>query len=166
MSEEWRPIPGFENYQISNQGRLSFDGFYIDGRKKSKRVSKAKSHEICLRKDGENHWFRRAQLVLLAFVGAPASKELYNARHLDDNPDNNNLSNLSWGTASDNHDDAVRNGKHAIKGTQEALKYAIKLKGVPRSEEIKKKISHTKRSFPERQRYGGKKDSKTGRWVS
>lgn len=49
-------------------------------------------------------------LILEAFVG-PCPPGMM-SRHADDDPSNNNLSNLSWGTRSDNSYDAVRNGKH------------------------------------------------------
>lgn len=56
-------------------------------------------------------WQRVHRLVLLAFVGeCPPGHE---CRHLDDNPKNNNLSNLCWGTRQDNRTDMVRNGKSA-----------------------------------------------------
>ena len=49
-------------------------------------------------------------LVLEAFQG-PRPEGLV-ARHLDDNPLNNTVENLVWGTQSENVLDAVRNGTH------------------------------------------------------
>lgn len=49
-------------------------------------------------------------LVLEAFVG-PCPPGMM-ARHLDDDPTNNSLGNLCWGTRSENSHDAVRNGRH------------------------------------------------------
>ncbi len=155
-AEIWKRIPNFENYKISNRGRLKL---------KNGCVSNSNSGNVALRKGGKNHWFKRAQLVLLAFRGAPRAEAEWNARHLDDNPTHNWLSNLAWGTHKDNHNDAVRNGKHATKGSLEAHKYSIHLKGVPRSQAVKDKISQTKQTHPERI-YKGKQDPKTGRWVS
>jgi HNH endonuclease len=51
-------------------------------------------------------------LVLTAFVGpSPPGCE---GLHGDDNPTNNDISNLRWGTRSDNLHDAVRNGKRSL----------------------------------------------------
>lgn len=51
-------------------------------------------------------------LVLEAFVGpCPDGRECC---HADDNPSNNRLDNLRWGTRSDNLLDAVRNGKKPV----------------------------------------------------
>ena len=48
------------------------------------------------------------RLVLLAFAG-PCPKGM-ECRHLDGNPQNNNFSNLCWGTHQENMDDRVRHG--------------------------------------------------------
>ncbi len=59
-----------------------------------------------------NHKWRRVHhLVLLTFVGeCPPGQE---CRHLNDNPTDNNLTNLCWGTRLENRADMVRNGKSA-----------------------------------------------------
>lgn len=49
------------------------------------------------------------RLMLLALVGPPPAAE-YRALHYDDNPHNNVLANLYWGTMSENAFDRVRNG--------------------------------------------------------
>jgi hypothetical protein len=50
-------------------------------------------------------------LVLKTFVGeCPEGME---CRHLDDNPSNNRLSNLCWGTKKENAGDRIRNGHNA-----------------------------------------------------
>lgn len=62
--------------------------------------------------DGEKRRkdFKVAHLVLNTFKGPPPSKEQNCCRHLDDNQDNNKLSNLCWGTHKQNAADRVRNG--------------------------------------------------------
>lgn len=57
---------------------------------------------------GQNR--RVGSIVLEAFVGArPNGMECC---HADDDPWNNHLANLRWGTHSDNAHDRVRNGRH------------------------------------------------------
>src|SRR5690606_11217835 len=54
--------------------------------------------------------YRVHRLVMEAFVGPlPEGMEV---RHLDDDPDNNALSNLVYGTRSENLEDRVRLGTH------------------------------------------------------
>ena len=51
------------------------------------------------------------RLILETFVGpCPDGME---CRHLDGNPTNNNLSNLKWGTHSENVQDSIRHGTYA-----------------------------------------------------
>jgi len=50
-------------------------------------------------------------LVLLTFVGEPPP-EKPNALHRDDNALNNRLTNLRWGSLSENSNDSVTNGAH------------------------------------------------------
>lgn len=55
--------------------------------------------------------FRLHNLLLMAFVGP--RPEGFLGRHLDDNKNNNAVSNLAWGTHKDNAEDCVRNGRRA-----------------------------------------------------
>jgi len=52
------------------------------------------------------------QLLAMAFVPNPNNYEI--VRHLDDNKDNNCLSNLKWGTIKENIEDAIRNNVFKI----------------------------------------------------
>lgn len=63
---------------------------------------------VGLKRIGHNIPLLVHRLVLEAFVGpCPGGME---CRHLDGNPRNNNLSNLKWGTRSENQQDSVRHG--------------------------------------------------------
>lgn len=56
------------------------------------------------------------RLVAQAFIPNPDNLPI--VRHLDDNPKNNHVENLAWGTQSDNMFDAARNGlNHETKKT-------------------------------------------------
>jgi hypothetical protein len=100
---EWRDVVGYEgSYQVSDDGQvyslisekvlIPYDGDYqsVNLLGKTKRVHR---------------------LVAEAFLGLP---DLPYVRHLDDNPKNNTVGNLAWGTISDNQQDAVRNGKNPL----------------------------------------------------
>lgn len=113
MTEIWRPIPGQSGYEVSDLGRvlthkpcrnlptprlmkvrLDSHGYPIVGLTTGRTTRKFKVHS----------------LVLLAFVGPRPSGA--DARHLDGSRDNNRLSNLSWGSRSDNLRDSVGHGTH------------------------------------------------------
>jgi hypothetical protein len=114
-TEQWRDIPGFRGYQVSNLGKLrscwSRNGSRIltatwrplktsPGKKghRRTRLFNGISQKDC--------WIHR--LVLEAFVGpCPPGKR---ACHRNDVPDDNRLENLYWGTQKENMADKKRNG--------------------------------------------------------
>ncbi len=104
--EQWRPIPGWEGlYQVSDHGRVRS--------LRTGKILKAgmnRRHRHVALCSGGGKSFRVHRLVMEAFVGPlPEGMEV---RHLDDDPDNNRLSNLVYGTRSENMLDRVRNGTH------------------------------------------------------
>lgn len=66
---------------------------------------------VTLFRDGKRKPMTVHTLVLETFV-APRAEGMYGC-HRDDNPDNNCLENLYWGTQRQNIQDAVRSGRHA-----------------------------------------------------
>lgn len=112
--EEWHAVIGYEGcYEVSNLGRVrSLDR--SDGRRHIKgRVLKARRlpngrQRVSLSKEGRIVDAYIYRLVLEAFVGpCPPGME---ALHWDDDPNNNALYNLRWGTRTDNMRDMSRNG--------------------------------------------------------
>lgn len=100
--EEWRDIEEFKGlYQVSNYGRIRSVERHIYTRTYPSQIIKPlvrnnNSLQVGLRKPGKNQVHRSvAKLVLLAFVGEPP-KWSKQAKHLDGNPNNNNLNNLEW----------------------------------------------------------------------
>lgn len=85
-------------------------------RRKSKILSPRKAQSghlfVALRADDVRTSWAVHVLVLTAFVG-PRPEGLFGC-HWDDNPANNHLENLRWGTRSENVKDSVRNGAHAM----------------------------------------------------
>lgn len=64
------------------------------------------------------------RLVLLAYVGLPAPGQV--TRHLDGNPGNNAISNLAWGTESENAQDRIRHGRHnGLLGKRRVVRLSI-----------------------------------------
>lgn len=122
VDERWLPIPGCDGYEASSQGRIRS---YLKIRRLrsgygSERVIGDTPMLIRLHKNrfGRVHCsIRRAgrmvtcdvhPLILLAFVG-PCPPEM-ECRHGDDDPSNNCISNLCWGTRLENVADRHRNG--------------------------------------------------------
>ena len=107
MAERWLPVPGFSGYQISDEGRVHS--------LKSGQILKpflvTSGHlAVGLYRDRIKHTLNVHTLVAKAFVGPrPADQEV---RHLDGDHTHNALSNLDYGTRSENVLDRVRHGVH------------------------------------------------------
>lgn len=125
MSEQWRPVVGFEGfYSVSDHGNVRSEYRLVTyaGRwgKETTRpyyerlmgisLDSAGYPRVRLCRGGRVATHRVHALVLEAFHPKPELRSTPHVRHLDDNKQNNHLSNLAWGTASDNAADAVRNG--------------------------------------------------------
>jgi hypothetical protein len=116
-AERWLPIPGHDGYEVSDHGRVrSLDRAVLckNGRLMRLRGKLLKPQA----RTGGHMWIQFGpearsvhSLVLEAFVG-PRPTDLV-ACHWDDVPSNNHLSNLRWGSLSDNMRDRIRNGKHS-----------------------------------------------------
>ncbi len=102
--EQWRPVPRFPGYLVSSLGRV-YSG--RSGKCLAPQASNKGYLRVALRRDGETHLRHVHRLVLVAYVGpCPDGHE---SLHHDDDPSNNRLTNLRWGTRSENRHDAVRN---------------------------------------------------------
>jgi hypothetical protein len=103
----WNPVPNYPEYYASQSGQI------LSLKRQTKHimkpiVSKDGHQYVFLYIDGIQHktWVHRA--VLSAWKGMPKHGE--EGRHLDDNPTNNDIHNLEWGTRLENVNDKRING--------------------------------------------------------
>jgi hypothetical protein len=106
-TENWRPIPGFENYQVSDLGRVRNAHGLI---RKVTCCPLKRYLRIVISKNCANYNRYVHRLVMLAFVG-PCPDGMQVA-HLDGDPTNCALSNLTYATPRQN------NLQKALHGTQ------------------------------------------------
>lgn len=122
--EEWKDIPEWEGlYSVSNLGRVkSHERMINESRKEGWKPKSYVIKEIILKQSRDSIGRVRVSLsknskvkyrfihslVLLAFVGKRPNG--FECCHIDGNPSNNNLTNLYYGTRSDNIADAKRHG--------------------------------------------------------
>lgn len=99
--EEWRPVPGFPGYKVSDFGQVRGPRMNVSARNHPRgylRVSLHRGRTIITR--------LVHQLVLEAFVGPRPSG--MQCRHLNGCKTDNRAANLRWGTAKENAADNVR----------------------------------------------------------
>lgn len=143
MKEEWRDVTGYKGfYQVSNLGNVKRVGYdYIDsrGRRRLKLDRQLKPNKlknsnylyVILSKKGvkKHHYIHR--LVCFAFL--PTIHDKNDVNHIDENPFNNNVSNLEWSTRKENinHGTAIkRRAQKAINGKQSRKVIQKTLNGV------------------------------------
>lgn len=118
--ENWKDVPGYENYQVSDRGRILSKSY---GVLKPKRNKKGYFF-IRLSKDGVKKTKRVHILVMLAFVGP--RPDGFHTNHLDGDKLNNSLNNLEYCTPRENYEHAIRmglapalkpgGGEHSLRG--------------------------------------------------
>ncbi len=91
MEEQWKTIDGYENYKVSNRGRIRNTKTKND---LNGGVNNCGYVKISLYRDNKQKIFQLHRLVAQAFVENPEHKEL--VRHIDGDNLNNDFSNLYW----------------------------------------------------------------------
>jgi hypothetical protein len=135
--EIWKTIPGFERYKVSSTGRVRSTGRWaakVNGMperwlnpKELKLFDSRSTYEgrhykgVDLTKDVPGGTVRKRMhchvLVLMAFVGPRPSKK-HVGMHKNDVPDDNRVSNLRWGTYSENTKEAYAKGRKRSSGAK------------------------------------------------
>lgn len=116
-SEEWRAIPGTDGfYEVSDAGRVR--SWHKRGTRGNARAEIPQAlrpalwrgyPRVCIVETEHGKRTRLVhRLVAVAFLGpCPEGQEV---RHLDGNPANTALTNLAYGTSSENAQDSIRHG--------------------------------------------------------
>lgn len=130
--ELWRPIPGWDGYQVSTHGRImsfwelvgrppqdgggSVSRIGATGRLRALQPDDDGRQYVTIRNGRRRKNATVCSLVLIAFVG-PRPKGM-EACHADDDPSNNRLSNLRWDTRRGNLLDRYRESGRVLTPVQ------------------------------------------------
>ncbi|MFJ7990282.1 HNH endonuclease [Streptomyces sp. NPDC096351] len=98
---EWTDVPGYRGYKASRTGQILGPAGKI-----MRPMRMTTGHLYVITGDRRKLWVHHA--VLLAFVGPrPDGQE---CRHLDGQPTHNHVTNLAWGTRTENMRDKALHG--------------------------------------------------------
>lgn len=115
LFEEWKTIEDYEDYQVSNFGRVkSLERIDNLGRTVKERILKPFTNEdgykqVKLFNGGKEKTFKVHRLVAMAFIANP--NNLPQVNHKDEVKANNHVSNLEWCTAKYNNNYGTRKEK-------------------------------------------------------
>ena len=121
MAETWKQIPGHPGYEVSDHGRVRSVDRYVETTNGQRRFYRGKMLRPGRMNDhghvsvmlGRREGSRCVHdLVLRAFKGPPP--EGHEGLHRDGDGSNNQLSNLRWGTRSENNRDITRLGRRRL----------------------------------------------------
>ena len=114
--EEWRSVVEFEGtYGVSDRWRvcrIAGGQGARPGRILKQSLDTHGRPRVCLYFHGKKKTIRVSHLVADAFLPPKSSADQV-LRHLNDDPADNRIENLAWGTYKDNTQDAIRNEKMA-----------------------------------------------------
>lgn len=122
INEFWEPIPEFEGYSISSEGRIwsnktnRFMRLFPDVRGYM---------YVCLRRQGRSIRRPVHQLVLEAHAG-PRPVGFQVVRHLNGCSSDNRVENLCYGTFRQNNLDMVKHGRHRRTGSPKLSKDQVR----------------------------------------
>lgn len=112
--ENWKPIEGASNYEVSDKGRARRINYRRPGAKKILKPAPDKKGYLrvtIIMDDGRRVIRRMHRLVAIAFIPNPDNKPDVN--HINADKQDNDATNLEWVTCIENNHHAIQHGLYA-----------------------------------------------------
>lgn len=122
MAEVWKNICGFENYQVSNFGRIKNKA----GKMKIIQTTKNGYSQVLLWVGHKAKAFYVHRLVAETFITNSENK--LDVNHIDGNKQNNCVENLEWCTRSENLQHAYKNNLRVASNQKLSLEQVKQIK--------------------------------------
>lgn len=135
MQEVWKDIAGYEGlYQVSNFGNVrsidryvphkTFGRKFCGGHVMSTHINNAGYVTVNLSKDNKYKSYDIHRLVAIAFLEV-CGDSLMEVNHIDENKQNNHVSNLEWVTKSQNNRYGTKVARQADKIKRPVMQYDV-----------------------------------------
>lgn len=106
----WKPVFGYEGiYEVNNFGHIKTNN-RIDRRMLSQQSTPLGHKYVMITNKHKVRKKKYAHTAVLESFSGMSRPNGMECRHLDGNPENNNLFNLKWGTHSENMQDSIFHG--------------------------------------------------------
>lgn len=116
---EWKLIPGYESYEVSDCGNVR----RTDGLIMQQHISYNGYMRVGLRANGKRSHLLVHRLVMAAFVGpCPDGKQV---NHIDENRSNNQLLNLEYVTPGENVNHGTCQAKKAARRSKPVSQFSL-----------------------------------------
>lgn len=133
--EVWKDTP-YGDLQVSNLGRIKKHNCVVEP------TVNSNNRAVVSVREGTNKWSTKqvSRLVAEHFIEGSGL-----VLHIDDNPLNNRISNLKFGTDKDNHNDAKTNGRRAVNGVTSVEIKSIESCGTEKTYDLE--VEHKDHNF-------------------
>lgn len=128
MDERWKRVDDHPEYWVSNRGRIYGPGRWGNGGFLNQTLQDG-YYKITLSRNGRKKDRRVNCIVAKAFVPNPHNKPI--VMHLDNDSENNEASNLEWGTYSENNQYCWDCRRHPVTLTDEIREKAMQSRRTP-----------------------------------
>ena len=154
MKEQWKTVKDYEDYEVSNLGRVKSLG---NNKNRKEKLLKPKKNKwgyllVTLCKNGIKKYFLVHRLVYSTFV--KEIPEGLQVNHIDEDKENNRVENLNLMTSKENNNWGTRNRRAAVKIAATLTNHPQKSKAVEAIDKITGRVVYTFPSTMEAQRQG------------